>query len=74
MKIDVFNHIFPRAYFDRMIEVLPGGKDMHQRAQHALVRGAEIAIQLFRRKLARGVQQQTAGPGGVIQMAAKQFR
>jgi len=23
MKIDVFNHIFPKKYFDKMIAVLP---------------------------------------------------
>ncbi|MBP1732892.1 MAG: hypothetical protein H6Q55_3321, partial [Deltaproteobacteria bacterium] len=26
MKIDIFNHIFPKKYFDKMVEVLPGGK------------------------------------------------
>ena len=31
MKIDVFNHIYPKAYFDKMIEVLPNGKEMHKR-------------------------------------------
>jgi predicted TIM-barrel fold metal-dependent hydrolase len=33
MKIDVFNHIFPRPYFNRMIEVAPKGKDMHKRVR-----------------------------------------
>jgi len=33
MKIDVFNHIFPKKYFDKMVEVLPGGKDMHKRVR-----------------------------------------
>ena len=33
MKIDIFNDIFPKAYFDRMIEVLPAGKDMHKRVR-----------------------------------------
>ena len=33
MKIDVFNHIFPKAYFDRMVKVAPNGKDMHQRVR-----------------------------------------
>ncbi len=23
MKIDIFNHIFPKAYFDRMVKVCP---------------------------------------------------
>ena len=33
MKIDVFNHIFPRAYFEKMIQVAPKGKDMLKRVQ-----------------------------------------
>jgi predicted TIM-barrel fold metal-dependent hydrolase len=33
MKIDIFNHIFPKKYFDRMIEVAPNGKDMHKRVR-----------------------------------------
>jgi aminocarboxymuconate-semialdehyde decarboxylase len=33
MKIDIFNHIFPKAYFDKMFEVLPNGKDMHKRVR-----------------------------------------
>jgi uncharacterized protein len=33
MKIDIFNHIFPKKYFDRMVEVLPNGKDMHKRVR-----------------------------------------
>jgi uncharacterized protein len=33
MKIDIFNHIFPKAYFDKMVQVLPGGKDMHKRVR-----------------------------------------
>ncbi len=33
MKIDIFNHIFPKAYYDRMIEVAPNGKDMHKRVR-----------------------------------------
>ena len=33
MKIDIFNHIFPKRYFDRMIEVAPKGKDMHKRVR-----------------------------------------
>jgi len=34
MKIDIFNHIFPKSYFDKMIEVAPGGKDMHKRVRN----------------------------------------
>ena len=33
MKIDIFNHIYPKTYFDRMIEVLPNGKEMHKRVR-----------------------------------------
>ena len=34
MKIDVFNHIFPRKYFDKMLELTPNGKDMHKRMRN----------------------------------------
>jgi predicted TIM-barrel fold metal-dependent hydrolase len=33
MKIDIFNHIFPKKYFDKMVEVAPNGKDMHKRVR-----------------------------------------
>lgn len=33
MKIDIFNHIFPRAYFDRMLNIAPKGKDMLKRVR-----------------------------------------
>ncbi len=33
MKIDVFNHIIPRKYFDRMINISPKGKDIQKRVQ-----------------------------------------
>jgi uncharacterized protein len=33
MKIDVFNHIFPRRFWDRALQVLPNGKDMHKRVR-----------------------------------------
>jgi aminocarboxymuconate-semialdehyde decarboxylase len=33
MKIDIFNHIFPKAYFDKMVQVAPKGKDMHKRVR-----------------------------------------
>ena len=32
-KIDVFNHFFPRSYFDKMVELLPNGKDMNKRVR-----------------------------------------
>ena len=34
MKIDIFNHIFPKSYFDKMVQVAPNGKDMHKRVRH----------------------------------------
>ena len=33
MKLDIFNHIFPKKYWDKMIEIAPGGKDMHKRVR-----------------------------------------
>jgi aminocarboxymuconate-semialdehyde decarboxylase len=33
MKIDAFTHIFPKAYWDRMLRALPGGRDMHKRVR-----------------------------------------
>lgn len=33
MKIDIFNHILPMAYFDKMVNTLLGGKDMLQRVR-----------------------------------------
>jgi len=33
MKLDIFNHIFPRRFFDRMVEVAPKASDMHQRVR-----------------------------------------
>jgi len=34
MKIDIFNHIFPKSYFDKMTKVAPNGKDMHKRVRN----------------------------------------
>lgn len=34
MKIDIFNHIFPKRYFEKMLEVLPNGTDMHKRVRN----------------------------------------
>lgn len=34
MKIDVFTHIFPRPYFDKMVKIAPNGKDMHKRVRN----------------------------------------
>jgi aminocarboxymuconate-semialdehyde decarboxylase len=33
MKIDAFTHIFPKAYWDRMLQALPDGRDMHKRVR-----------------------------------------
>jgi aminocarboxymuconate-semialdehyde decarboxylase len=33
MKIDAYTHIFPRAYWERMLRVLPDGRDMHKRVR-----------------------------------------
>ncbi len=34
MKVDIFAHIFPKTYFNRMVEVAPNGKDMHKRVRN----------------------------------------
>jgi len=41
MKIDIFNHIFPKIYFDKMMEVAPNYKDMGKR-----VRGIPALVDL----------------------------
>lgn len=33
MKLDVFNHLFPKQYYERMLEVAPRGKDLHKRVR-----------------------------------------
>jgi aminocarboxymuconate-semialdehyde decarboxylase len=33
MKVDAFTHIFPKAYWDRMLGALPDGRDMHKRVR-----------------------------------------
>ena len=33
MKIDIFAHIFPKPYFDKMVSIAPDGKDMYKRVQ-----------------------------------------
>ena len=33
MKLDIFNHIFPKKYYDRMLKVAPNGKDIHKRVR-----------------------------------------
>jgi aminocarboxymuconate-semialdehyde decarboxylase len=33
VKLDAFTHIFPKAYWDRMLQVLPDGRDMHKRVR-----------------------------------------
>ncbi len=34
MKIDIFNHIMPQAYFDKMLEVAPDHKDLGMRVKN----------------------------------------
>ena len=41
MKLDIFNHIFPKTYFDKMMEVAPTHKDMGKR-----VRGVPVLYDL----------------------------
>ena len=33
MKLDIFNHIFPKRYYERMLEVMPDGRDMNKRVR-----------------------------------------
>ncbi len=33
MRLDIFNHIFPKAFFDKAMAALPDGKDMHKRVR-----------------------------------------
>jgi uncharacterized protein len=33
-KIDIFNHIFPKTFYDKMLSVLPNGKDMNKRVRN----------------------------------------
>jgi len=33
-KIDIFNHIFPKKYFDKMISIAPNAKDMNKRVRN----------------------------------------
>ena len=33
MKLDIFNHIFPQKYYDRMLAVVPDGRDMNKRVR-----------------------------------------
>ena len=33
MKLDIFNHIFPKKFYQRMLAVAPNGKDMHKRVR-----------------------------------------
>lgn len=44
MKIDIFNHIFPKVFFDKMMEIAPAHKDMGKR-----VRGVPLLYDLEER-------------------------
>lgn len=37
LKIDVYNHIFPQKYFDKMIEVMPNHEDIGKRVRNVPV-------------------------------------
>ena len=34
MKIDIFNHIFPKSFFDKMVSTAPNAKDMNKRVRN----------------------------------------
>lgn len=34
MKIDIFNHIFPKSFYDKMLSVAPNAKDMNKRVRN----------------------------------------
>jgi predicted TIM-barrel fold metal-dependent hydrolase len=34
MKIDIFNHFFPKAFFAKMVEIMPNAADMHKRVRN----------------------------------------
>ena len=37
MKIDIYNHIFPQKYFDKMVEVMPHHEDIGKRVRNVPV-------------------------------------
>jgi aminocarboxymuconate-semialdehyde decarboxylase len=34
LKIDIFNHVFPKKFYERMLKAAPNGKDMHKRVRN----------------------------------------
>jgi predicted TIM-barrel fold metal-dependent hydrolase len=34
MKIDIFNHIFPKTFYEKMLQVAPNAKDMNKRVRN----------------------------------------
>jgi len=34
MKIDIFNHIFPKSFFDKMVSIAPNAKDINKRVRN----------------------------------------
>jgi hypothetical protein len=38
MKLDIFNHIFPKGFYDKMLAVAPNQKDMGKRVRNVPVR------------------------------------
>jgi hypothetical protein len=37
MKLDIFNHIFPKGFYDKMLAVAPNQKDMGKRVRNVPV-------------------------------------
>jgi predicted TIM-barrel fold metal-dependent hydrolase len=33
MKLDIFNHIFPQRFYERMLKIAPDGRDIHKRVR-----------------------------------------
>jgi uncharacterized protein len=33
VKLDIYNHIFPKKFYERMLQVMPDGRDMHKRVR-----------------------------------------
>jgi hypothetical protein len=34
MKIDIFNHIFPKAFYEKMVKLAPNAKDINKRVRN----------------------------------------
>ena len=48
MKIDIYNHIFPQGYFDRMMAVAPAHADMGKRVRNIpILTDLDIRVRTF---------------------------